>query len=169
MNLLGNHVQRDHCGVGGIAALLLVPVWGWSSSALFWLANIFLDTDHYIHYLYAHRGNNPWSVAAMFRYHQSLFEQAGRPDFLVLEIFHTFEFLGLLGWISFFFWRPLIPVFWGSVFHMVVDFFHLSYHKVTFARAYSFVEYGIRRDRLKKTISASRTDSSTMSLPKSKH
>ena len=149
MKLLTNHVLREHVAIGGLAALLLTPWIGWQGAMLFWLSNILIDMDHYLHFVYAHRGRI-FRIREMFQYHQHLFDKVHRSDFLAIEIFHTVEFLALLGWASFWIWSWLQPIFWGAIFHTVVDFVHLCRHGIPFKRVYSFVEYAIRRNRLKR-------------------
>ena len=147
MNLLTHHVLRDHVLLGGVASLLLLPCLGPLGSFLFWLANIFVDADHYLHFLYACRGKS-WGAGEMFRFHQTLFDNIRRPDFLAIEIFHTIEFLTLFGVLSLWAGNWMIPVFWGCIFHMLVDGVHLGRQGLLFKRVHSFVEYGIRRHRL---------------------
>lgn len=147
MKFLMNHVMRDHVALGGAAALAALPWFGWRGSLLFWLANILIDLDHYLHFAYARRGKS-LGVKEMFLFHQSLFDQVRRPDFLALEIFHTVEFMALLGWLSFGVLPSLQPVFWGMAFHIGVDFVHLAKLGVFTKRCNSCVEYVLRRNAM---------------------
>ncbi len=149
MKLLSHHVLRDHVLIGGIAALALMPCWGWQGSLLFWLANVFIDADHYLHFLYARR-QDPWhakGAKGMFAYHQALFDQVRRPDFLALEIFHTAEFLLLTACLGFSL-PALLPIFWGCVFHSAVDWVHLGRQGLLLKRVNSILEYAIRRRKM---------------------
>jgi len=71
--------------------------------------------------------------------------------FLCLHIFHTVEFLIVLGALAAFWNNPAFSgVFWGSLAHMAIDFGHTLYHRVFFKRAISIVDYWVRSNRLRK-------------------
>ena len=147
MKALTNHVLRDHVLIGGIAAIIASPALGAWGSFWFWTATVLVDIDHYLHFLLATRFKAV-GVKAMFRFHHELFERRNMPDFMILEVFHTLEFIALFGILAFNYFGLLRPVFWGIVFHMIVDFVHLSRYGILHKRPHSFIEYGWRRRRV---------------------
>ena len=148
MKALSGHVMRDHVLIGTVPALLLLPVWGWRGSLLFWFANILVDLDHYFHFLYLTRMRH-FAPGPMMRYFEKVFSLRHREDFLALEIFHTLEFFFVAGLVIFTVLPVLVPFFWGMAFHMLVDFFHLSRHGILGKRVNSFVEYKLRSREMK--------------------
>ncbi len=146
---LTNHVLRDHVLIGGLAAACLAPFWGPWESLAFWIATVMVDADHYLHYLSCTKGRH-FGIGPMLRFHEELFSRRHRPELLVLEIFHTVEFVLLLGWAAFNYFQGLIPVFWGVVFHMAVDFIHLKRYGILSKRVNSFLEYEWRKKGLLK-------------------
>lgn len=149
MKLLSGHVIRDHALIGGLVALILLPAFGVWGSFMFWAANVLIDLDHYFRFLYCTKFKI-LGIGPMFRFHEKVFEQRNRPGFLVLELFHTAEFLLLVGVLSAFI-PVLWPVFWGFLFHMLVDFIHLARFKMLTKRSYSIAEYFWRRRKLIST------------------
>jgi len=149
LKALTNHVFRDHVLIGGIFALFLMPWLGKTGSFLFWMSTVFVDLDHYIHYLSCTGLKHP-GIGSMFRFHEELFSRRNRPELYILEIFHTVEFLFLLGLLAFAWVEILIPVFWGVVFHMAVDVVHLSRHGILDKRPNSFLEYVWRKRKMLK-------------------
>ena len=148
MKPLANHVLRDHVLIGGIAALLLLPVLGHGGSFIFWLSTILIDLDHYLDFFLRTKFKY-FSAQSMFRFHEELFKRRHRSDFLALEIFHTLEFAFLFGIISFKWIPALIPVFLGMTFHLFVDVIHLSRYGILHKRASSFVEFYLRRKQIR--------------------
>ncbi len=144
---LSHHVLRDHVLIGAAAALVFARSWGSQAGVLFWLANILIDGDHYLHFL-IYNGLRDWTPGAMMRFHQALFVQAAREDFLAIEAFHTAEFVALAACAAWR-WPWLRPIFWGGLFHIVVDFVHLALHGIFAKRANSFLEFWLRCRRLK--------------------
>lgn len=144
MNLLSHHVLRDHVLVGGIAALCFVPFWGGYGSLIFWMSTVLVDMDHYLHYLVRNRFRKP-GIPSMFRFHEEIFKQRNREEFLALEIFHTVEFMVLLSVVTFLFGGMLLPAFWGIVFHIVIDLIHLTRFGILRKRCHSLFEYFWRR------------------------
>jgi len=148
MKPLMAHVLRDHVLLGGAAAVLLYPLWGFWPAFAFWLANILIDVDHYIHFLVLTRFE-VLDFGTMFRLNEQAFQNRHRPDFLALEIFHTVEFLFVLGMVAFWLMPWLQPVFWGMLFHNLVDLVHLGRYGVLTKRTHSFMEYWIRSRRIR--------------------
>jgi len=102
----------------------------------FGLAAIFIDLDHVIDYIRHTR--NP-DIRGIFACCKLIENNLSKP-FLVLNIFHTVEFFGLLVCLA-----TLFPVFnyvlAGCLFHMVCDMVHLQRNSNLFVRVYSLFEY----------------------------
>lgn len=134
------HVLRDHALLGGAAAAGVWAAADARAALLFWLANILIDADHYLHFLLATRFAQ-WTPGDMFRFHQRLFEEARRPDFYVLELFHTAEFAAVAAAAAWLLAPSLWPAVFGGLFHIAVDWVHLARHGMLGKRANSVIEY----------------------------
>jgi hypothetical protein len=136
-----------HIILGGAASVALYPFPG-LQGVVFFLSTVFVDSDHYLDYVY-HNGLRDLSLSNSMRYHRLLRAWWGRPEFLNLSVFHTVEFVGALGVIYAWSNLPWLgALFWGLVFHMAVDTLYLAAHKGLTLRAYSVVEYYVRKRRL---------------------
>ena len=85
--------------IGTALSASLLPALGSIPSAGFLIGTIVIDADHYLDFL-VHNRFRDFSVRKMFRYHQRLFLSIKRPEFISLEIFHTFECLACLTGLS---------------------------------------------------------------------
>jgi len=140
---------REHVVLGGGVALALSPVLGAAGSAIFWVASVLIDADHYGDYLHRN-GFRDWSPRRMFEFHRLLFLQIRRPDFLALSLCHTVEcFTFVYVAAAVLKSSVLWAVFWGMCFHLFLDLIFLAWHRVVFSRALSLVEYVIRRRRMR--------------------
>src|SRR3989304_6935218 len=81
---------RYHLLTGGVAAAVVVPVFGVASAA-FWASSVLVDVDHYLDYL-CRNGFRDFSIKRMFGFHAYLFRIGNDPTFLGLNILHTAEF-----------------------------------------------------------------------------
>ena len=140
---------REHVVLGGGIALALTPLLGAQGSAIFWVASVLIDADHYGDYLHRN-GFRDWSPRRMFEFHRLLFLQIRRPDFLALSICHTVEFFTFV-YVAAAVLKSsaLWAVFWGMCFHLFLDLIFLAWHRAVFSRALSLVEYAIRRRRMR--------------------
>lgn len=140
---------KDHLILGGAASVALYPALG-NDSALFFTGSVLIDIDHYLEYLY-HNGFRDFGIAGMFRYHEALRNSWGRPDFLNFEAFHTLEFVFIVLAASL--WlgsAALFALFMGLAFHIISDAAFLLRMGIFRLRANSFIEYLVRKRRLKK-------------------
>ncbi len=139
---------REHVILGGVAATALAPLLGVQESAVFWAASVVIDVDHYWDYVYRN-GFRDWSPRRMFEFHQTLFTKIRRPEFLALSLFHTMEWFLLVYlaavWLDA---TVLFAALWGMLFHFVLDVVRLAGYRAAFKRAFSMVEYIIRRRSL---------------------
>ena len=138
----------EHIILGGGAALALAPTLGARGSLVFWASSVLIDVDHHWDYVYRN-GFRDWSPAGMFAYHERMFAQIHRPDFLAMNLFHTAEWFLLVACAML--WQGsaiLFAVLLGMVFHLALDLLRLARHQAVFSRALSLVEYWIRRRML---------------------
>lgn len=139
---------KEHVIYGGAAAGALSPFFGWDS-LYFFAASVLIDADHYIDYLYFSRFRD-WSPSKMFRFHGQMAAWRNRPHFCALEAFHTVEFMAaillagiLLGS------QPLVLVFSGLLFHLILDLVRLRRWGNIHLRALSFAEYAYRANKMR--------------------
>jgi len=85
----------EHIVLGGGAAIALAPTLGARGSLVFWASSVLIDVDHHWDYVYRN-GFSDWSPAGMFAYHERMFAQIHRPDFLAMNLFHTAEWFLLV-------------------------------------------------------------------------
>ncbi len=149
MSILSQHIIRDHFLAGAVVALLAVPFWGWTASALFFISSILIDLDHWLALVFRTRFNY-WNPAELMRFYEFVFNQKHEMELLALDIFHTAEFLLLFGFVAFGFLPFLRPVFLGFIFHLAMDLIHLRRHGILARRCHSIVEYIVRRKKLKR-------------------
>jgi hypothetical protein len=87
----------------------------------------------------------------MFRYYRLIDKYSNEKNFYAFSLLHTAEVF-LLVYILARIWNfdLFITVLWGMIFHLFLDMISLAYKKKFFIRAYSVVEYLIRRPLLFK-------------------
>lgn len=104
---------EHHFLVGVVLSLVLFPFFGFLS---FWalLSSVFIDFDHYLFFIFKKRDLDPFKA---FRFYGS--RKCGPPG---LFIFHTVEFLLILGILAFFS-DVFLVLFIGAFVHLFVDFF----------------------------------------------
>lgn len=141
---------QSHIIAGAVGATVFYPLLGLSRSFLFLTASVLIDSDHYLEYLWR-TGAKDWSPKRMFRYYDQITTRNHEKTKVGFSLFHTVEIFALvyfLGkYVSFDFFMPIL---FGMAYHMVFDVVWLTYHKVPTTRAYSIVEYFIRRHDLRK-------------------
>ena len=135
----------EHILFGGVASALLYPALGATASLTFFTASVAVDIDHYLDYIY-HNGFTDFGVKKMFEYHGAIEGMLRRPDMLNVEIFHTMEFmLPLFALSSYLDSSILSAVFFGILFHIMLDWTNLIRRGLFFRRCNSITEYIIRR------------------------
>jgi len=139
---------REHLIIGGVAAAFLYFHWGLWRALLFWGATVLIDADHYWDYLWRSKFVD-WSGWRMFRYYNLIEERGNEKNLYAFSLLHTAEFF-LLVYVLARFWSYdfFVAVFWGMAFHLFLDIVDLAYNRRLFIRAYSIIEYWIRRPRL---------------------
>lgn len=146
---------REHIIIGLVGSAVLYFNFDWQlwRVVLFFISSVLIDADHYWDYLWRSRFAD-WSPTRMFRYYDILeieWEKNKNPNFLGFSLLHTAEvFLAVYFLAIFWNYRFFITIFWGMLFHFLTDAAHLAYGKVLFIRAYSVIEYWIRKINMKK-------------------
>ena len=139
---------REHVVLGGAAAAGLTPVLGAQDSLVFLGATVLIDVDHYWDYLVRNDFRN-WSWPKTFAFHRALFPKIHDADFLALNFFHTVEAFVIVlvagSWLGS---SAALAAFLGMAYHLALDLAFLTWHRATFKRALSYVEYHLRRRRL---------------------
>lgn len=140
---------KEHLIYGSLASAALYPVMG-VNAVFFWGASFAIDIDHYLDFLY-HNGFKDFSVKKMLDYHAALEGFWFRPEFLNIEVFHSAEFImpfylitRLTGSAA------MTALFWGLVFHIVLDMVFLWRLNIFSNRAHSFAEYFLRKRSMEK-------------------
>ena len=109
------------------------------NAAVFGLSIVLIDVDHVIEYVRQTGSPKIWGVFPCCQ----IIENNLHRGFYVLNLFHTVEFLLLIGLLGL-----LHPVFFyvlaGALWHCALDLFMLARRKFTFIRALSIIEYCIR-------------------------
>lgn len=103
------------------------------------LSIIFIDVDHYFDYVFVTRR---FGIRDMFRFHEFVWKHS--KGIFGISLFHTVEIFGLLfflGYLHYYFWIVLA----GFIIHFALDLYSLIRHGMTFNRAFSIVEYLLRR------------------------
>ena len=118
---------------------VLYPIIG-GDSAIFGLSVVLIDLDHFFEYVYNTKNLNPKGCLV---YHDILRKNCNK-NFLHIHLFHTIEFYLLLLILAGSF-PILYYVLSGFLFHHLFDQITLINRGRTFERAFSILEYFVRR------------------------
>jgi len=115
---------------------------------LFFLSSILIDFDHYLFYVIRKKNLSLVKAYHYCRYElEDKLKKSGKKQELLI-IFHTIEsfaFLFILSLVYGLFWA----VFFGSVFHMVLDIIHGSFKKSKkYKRAFSLIYHVLKYKKL---------------------
>jgi len=127
-----------HLIQSGTSSIVLYPYYG-KKALIFGLSVIMIDLDHFVAYYIDTRRVG---IKGLLEYHEILVKNLD--NYLGLSLFHTVEcylILFCLGQI----FPDIYFVLAGFLFHHLLDQIQLSLMKRPFARAFSVVEYFIRR------------------------
>ena len=87
----------------------------------------------------------------MFQYYDYVIENKYDKNNIGFSIMHTVEVFFIIYLLSLYVSSELfLPILCGMAYHMIFDMVWLSYHKVTFIRPFSIVEYIIRKRKMIK-------------------
>ena len=130
---------KTHCIQSALTSTAIYPFIGGQATAIVGISIVMIDMDHVIEYIRQTGSPKIWGV---FPYCHIIMSNLHR-GFHVLNLFHTIEFLLLIGLLGL-----LHPAFYymmaGALWHIALDMFMLSKQNSTFLRALSIVEYLIR-------------------------
>lgn len=107
--------------------------------AVLFASIVLIDVDHYFDFVVVCKR---YSIRDMFKFHKYVWEH--KYGIYGLNVFHTLEFfaaLFFLGFASHYFWIALA----GCAMHMILDVISLLQHGIIFNRAFSIIEYFIRK------------------------
>ncbi|MBI5562821.1 MAG: hypothetical protein HY894_08250 [Deltaproteobacteria bacterium] len=130
---------RTHAAQGAICAAIASPYLTVRETAALFLSIVFIDVDHYFDFVAVCKR---YSIRDMFRFHQYVWDH--KYGVYGINVFHTFEVFGalfLLGWADRIFWVALA----GFLAHMALDLISLWRNGILFNRAFSIIEYVIRK------------------------
>ncbi|MDD5318735.1 MAG: hypothetical protein PHF79_02865 [Candidatus Pacebacteria bacterium] len=137
---------QSHIIAGAVGAAATFTLWEYPYQALiFFVASFMIDADHYLDYLWKSKGKD-WSPQRMFRYYDYVTENRYDTRALGFSLLHTVE-LFVLVYLLAAYVEPafFLPVLAGMAYHMIFDMIWLTYHKIPFARAFSIIEYHVRK------------------------
>jgi hypothetical protein len=132
---------KQHLLATGVVVAAMAPFSGVAEMAIFSAGSILIDVDHYFFYVQRSRR---WDVGGMFSYFRSVDKNLMKIPYLGVCIFHTADFFLIVAIISAFF-HPLIYLFCGLLFHLLLDIVDMVRLKCPFLRAYSLAEHLLRR------------------------
>lgn len=148
--LIKNHVLRDHILAGGIFTVMLSAFFDWKTCLVFWVASVMVDVDHYLNLLYWSRFRS-FDPSKLFRFYAYFHDNRLNRPFMTVEVFHTIEFVMLLGLAAFLTRDTAVnAVLWGTLFHIAIDFVHLFNIRALKFRKHSLLEFIIRKRALEK-------------------
>lgn len=136
---------QSHIIAGLAGTAIFYPMLGPEKSLLFFTASVLIDADHYLDYLIVSRGKD-WNPKRMFRYYDCVTENNPAKNHLGFSLLHTAEIFLVVYLLSKYLNFDLfMPILLGMAYHMIFDIAWLTYHKIPTVRAYSIVEYFIRK------------------------
>ncbi|MFC1520871.1 hypothetical protein ACFL6Y_00520 [Elusimicrobiota bacterium] len=137
-----------HIAYSVIPAASVTCLWGVQEGLIFMAAAVLIDFDHYIGFVRM-SGFREYGIKKAFKYHDYLLKNCRRPEFLNMEYFHNLESLVVIFVAALVFSGSLMWSFFaGFLYHNFLDMVYLYGEGVFVKRAYSFVDYFIRKKRL---------------------
>lgn len=127
--------------------LFFFPSMGAFGFLIIFLSSFVFDADHYLAYIAI---TKDWSLNKAFEFFITTTDDAKKSNKKQqgpLTIFHTIEFILLLGALSFFH-VFFLYVLLGLIFHSVLDIYFLYKEKILFMRDFSVILY-LKRKRKK--------------------
>ena len=134
---------KQHVIQASVASVILAPLLG-AKTLIIFLSAILIDIDHYFDFVIV---TKRFGIRDMFKYHHPEW-QKGRSRYMI-SLFHTVEvfiLLFILGYWSHYFWLVLF----GFCLHFIFDLYHLYMHHAISDKAFSILEYLIRRNSLRR-------------------
>jgi len=104
-------------------------------ATLIFLSSFLIDIDHYLFYVKKKKDYNLKNAVIWFK--ETLFLKKHKP---MLVVFHTIEFIVLIAILSLYF-KALIFILIGLLFHSITDLFYFIYLGFFNVREYSLIRY----------------------------
>lgn len=137
--------MKAHMVQGAVASAVMFQYLTYAENAVLFLSVVLIDVDHWFDFAVV---NRRYGVRDMFKYHGWVWKH--KDAVYGISVFHTAEVflaLFLLGYLNHYFWI----IFAGFIYHMALDLFSLYRHGIFFNRAFSIIEYVIRK-RMPSTL-----------------
>lgn len=134
---------KQHTIQASVGSMILAPFLG-VDAIVFFFSMILIDVDHYFDFVVVCRR---FGIRDMFKYHNWVWKQ--KDAVYGLSLFHTAEVLLLLfilGYWSHYFWLTLL----GFSVHIMFDLYFLYKHYSFFSRAFSIIEYLIKKNNMRR-------------------
>lgn len=131
---------REHAAQAVVTCAVASQFLGLAENAVLFSSIIFIDVDHYFDFALVCRR---YGIRDMFKFHDWLWKNH-RNLIYGISVFHTVEVFVLLfffGFISRYSWVVLA----GFLMHMSFDMLFLYYHGIFYNRAFSIIEYVVRK------------------------
>lgn len=138
---------KSHILQGVVLSPIVYYLTDIKSAVIFLLSFIFIDIDHYFLYIYRFR---KFIAKGMFKYFDEVSENY-REGMCEICVFHTVEVFLLL-FISGYWRKEFWVVLIGFFTHQIFDIYYLFKRKALYIRAFSFVEYFIRKRYSKRRL-----------------
>lgn len=133
---------KVHTAQGLIGGICLYPFIGFYNCLAFAASVVLIDIDHIFEY---YLDTKRLDLKGFFHYHDILFCNIKNKNFLGLNIFHTIEFYIFIFILAYFYFSIFYWILLGCIFHHIFDQIQLINKKNFFARAFSVIEYLIRK------------------------
>ena len=133
---------KQHAIQASAGSLILAPFLG-VDTIVFFLSMILIDVDHYFDFVVVCRR---FGIRDMFKFHNWVWQE--KHEVYGINLFHTAEIFLLLFVLGFWSYYFRIILFGFSI-HLMFDFYYLYTHNCFFNRAFSIIEYLIKRNNRK--------------------
>lgn len=140
-------LPRWHILFGALFGLFLWLVWpqiSFPDAFAAFLASVFIDFDHYLVFVFK---TGKISLFEAFKWYKlkAILSKKNRKKGIKMkgdfQIFHTIEFHLFILIFGIFVWSPFLWIFYGMVFHSILDFVHMAYENCLGCREYFLIKW----------------------------
>lgn len=140
---------QEHIVYGGAASAVVGFIWGPWNALVFWVASVLIDVDHYLDHVWR-TGGADLEVLSIFRLDNYFRKKMDTGEMqkraLCFSLFHTVEVFSAVYASAIYSGQSFFMfVFLGMVFHLFLDLIWLARFNALFMRAFSIIEFVIRR------------------------
>ena len=128
-------LPKYHFYIGIGTSIIVYFISGFSNALLFFFASVFIDTDHYIAFVFKEKN---WSLRKSYYYWKD-----EHYPYDELMIFHTIEVWILLLIVGLLI-TPVLFLLAGMLYHELFDIYDMNQRKLYDARAISLFAWSIR-------------------------